>query len=215
MSTLKNSAGKKKYYKQDFKNIFTIDYLEHNKIQAQELCTVAIYQDKEYLINPKLNDRLEEHYGELIAQAYTAPMHITWVNKMVEYGVFAEEKIVRGHMVCEYTGIVCADKDDAENLYLWDYPTVTYETVITSSGKTRRKKQKYCIDAQVAGSYARFINHTTKKYQNVGIQIVPAQGFWHVIYVAQRDILPGQQLLTHYGISYWRDRQIVPVALIP
>lgn len=203
---------KKKYHKEDFKKIFNIAYLDHNKVDDSKLFTHDIYKDKEYTINERLNDKLEEHYGEQIAQGYIAPMHIKWVNKMVQYGVFAEQDIKRGEMVCEYTGLLCADKDDAENLYLWDYPTIMYEDVL---GKKRRKKQKYCIDAQNYGNYARFINHTVKKYQNVGIQIIPAQNFWHVVYVAQRDIAKGQQLLTHYGVAYWRDRQIVPVAILP
>ena len=140
------------------------------------------------------------------------PLFIKWVNKTVEYGAFADSDISRGDMICEYTGNLSIDTGAVENLYLWDYPTVMFEKV---PGKKRRKKIKFCIDAQDQGNIARFINHTTREYQNVGVQIVPAQGLWHIIYVAKKDIKKGQQLLTHYGMEYWRDRQIVPKAIKP
>ena len=197
----------------DIEKEFGTRYLVHNEINDKRLLKWDIKTDREYTINIGLNDRLDKKYGELIKEGYVAPMYIKWVNKMVEYGAFADTDFKRGDMVCEYTGILCMDtKEDVDNLYVWDYPSFFYETV---PGKKRRKKIKFCIDAEKQGNIARFINHTTREHQNVGVQIVPAQGFWHVVYVARRDIKKGQQFLTHYGVEYWRDRQIVPVPIKP
>lgn len=205
-------SKKAKLYLKDIANHFSLEYLTHCKIADKRLKTWDIKQDKEYTINPKLNDKLTELYGEKIKEGYVAPLFIKWVNKMVEYGAFADARIQRGEMICEYTGIVEEDTGDEDNLYLWDYPTVMYATL---ANKKTRKKIKFCIDAQKAGNVARFINHTTRLYQNVGVQIVPAQNLWHVIYIAKKDIKKGEQLLTHYGVDYWRDRQIVPQPIKP
>jgi SET domain-containing protein len=207
----KNLRGKK-FYQEDFKEQFGIAYHSHNKVMAPELFSWDINCDKEYSINPRLNEKLTEKYGALLAEGYTAPMYITWVNKMVEYGVFAEADIKRGDMVAEYTGMLGYDDANNDNPYVWDYPTIRYVEV---PEKKRKKKIKYCIDAEKSGNYSRFINHTHRKHQNVGIHIVPANNFWHVVYVAQKDIYRGQQLLTYYGTQYWRDRQIVPAPLLP
>lgn len=208
----KNPSSSKKFYKEDFEEQFGIPYLSHNSLQAQELASWDVTLDREYTVNPKLNTKLTEKYGGLIAEGYTAPIYIKWVNRTVQYGVFAESAIKRGEMIAEYTGVLSRDNVDNDNPYVWDYPTYTYESV---PGKTRRKKIKYCIDAEKSGNYARFINHTHRKYQNVGICMVIAQGFWHVVYIAQKDITRGQQLLTYYGMQYWRDRLINPAPLIP
>ncbi len=202
----------KKLYKEDFKDVFELKYLEHNKVIATELFDWNLEEDKEYSINTKLNEKLTEKYGQLIRDAYVAPMHIKWVNKMVSYGVFAETAIKRGDMIIEYTGLLTRDSIDNENPYIWDYPTIRFEH---QPGKTRRKKIVYCVDAYKSGNYARFINHTHRKFQNVGIQMIAVDGFWHVVYIALKDIAKGQQFLTYYGMQYWRDRQIIPQPLMP
>jgi hypothetical protein len=208
----KTTKATKKFYQEDFKEQFGIDYHTHNKVIVPELNSWDITIDREYTVNPKLNIKLAEKYGALIAEGYTAPMYIKWVNKTVEYGVFAETDLSRGDMVAEYTGILCRDDVNNDNPYVWDYPTYIYEEI---PGKTRRKKVRYCIDAEKSGNYTRFINHTHRKYQNVGICIIPSNGFWHVVYIAQKDITRGQQLLTYYGMQYWRDRLINPAPLLP
>lgn len=211
---MKNSKkpSKKKLYEADFKDLLNITYTPALKVVAPELKKHDIKTDREYTANPKINEKLEELYGSLIDQSFVSPMHIRWINKTVGYGVFSEVDLERGDMVCEYTGILCQDIADDENGYIWDYPTHRFETI---PGKKRRKKIKYCIDALTEGNFARFINHTIRKYQNVGVVIVPRNNLWHVIYVAKKSIKKGQQLLTYYGTDYWRDRQIVPTPIEP
>ncbi len=203
----------KKYYKHDFKEVFNIDYLDNLSVFAKELLDHDIFTDKEYKSNVSLNDKLNSLYGQKIQDSYCNDLSIKWVNKFVEYGVFAENDISKNDMICEYTGVLRSDNiHDDSNLYVWDYPTFRYEY---KDGKKRRSKIVYCVDAQKSGNYARFINHTQRRYQNVGVQMIMQGGLWHVIYVAKKNIKKGQQLLTFYGVEYWRDRKINPIAILP
>ena len=204
----------KKIYQNEFETFFTLKYLQHNQVNDSRILSWDITKDKEYTINPGLNNRLTEKYGELIKIGYQAPMFVKWINAKGGYGAYADTKLKKGDMVIEYTGIVEAETPiiDEDNFYLWTYPTILYQT---EPGKTRRKKIEFCINAEKAGNFARFINHSLRKYQNVAIQLVPYNNMWHVVYIAQRDIRKGEQLLTHYGIGYWRDRKIVPLVILP
>lgn len=213
---LSMSKRTKKFYHEDFEKQFNLVYLKGLKIAAPELKKWDIEQDKEFTVNPALNEHYQELYGDLVGKNYCAPMCIKWVNKIVEYGVFAEDFIAKGSMVCEYTGILEQDvRRDGDNLYVWDYPTIRYEEVLTKENKKRRKKILYCVNAQKEGNIARFINHSLRKYQNVDIRIVPHNKLWHVVYIAKKDIYKGQQLLTYYGLDYWKDRNIVPAVIMP
>jgi len=62
-------------------------------------------------------------------------------------------------------------------------------------------KTKYCVDAtEDDGSCGRLINHSCKKGQNCKMSIhVDDNGIPHLILVALRDILPGEELLYDYG----------------
>lgn len=203
----------KKIYPADFKKILNIEYLDCLHVKTNKLKNWDIYKDKEYTNNPELNNKLADMFGALIDEKYQAPIYMQWINKTVKYGVFAESFIKKGQMICEYTGYLeIDDNTDSTNLYLWEYPTILYETV---PGKSRRKKTMFCVNAEKAGNFARGINHTIKKHQNVGIVMVPYKNLWHVVYRAQKDILPGQQLLTHYGKKYWQDLNVVPAVLVP
>lgn len=209
----KPKITKKKLYKDDLEAHFNIRYLTHCELKDPRLLKWDIFTDKEYTNNQTLNDRLAMRYGHLIEEGYIAPMYIKWVNKTVEYGAYADRDIKRGELITEYTGILEEDiYFDDDNLYLWDYPTIFYEE---QPGKKRRKKIKFCVNAEKTGNFARFINHSLKKYQNVGTMIAPHNNLWHVLYIAQKDIQKGQQLLTHYGSAYWQDRKIVPFPITP
>ena len=203
----------RRFYKEDFESEFNIRYLDRCEVKDSRLLTWDIYQDKEYTVNPRLNDRLAELYGPQVEAGYSAPMYIKWVNKVVQYGAYAEKALKKGDMVAEYTGILEEDVYfDDDNLYLWDYPTFLYKQ---EPGKKRRKKITFCVNAEKAGNFCRAINHSLRKYQNVGTIVLPYNNLWHVVYIAQRDIAKGEQLLTHYGMAYWQDRKIVPFPITP
>lgn len=203
----------KKIYSTDFKDALNVEYLDSLIIKTDKLAHWDIYKDKEYTNNPQLNDKFALLYGALIDERYQVPMHVKWINKTVQYGVFTEKSIKKGQMISEYTGYLeVDDNSDVENLYLWEYPTILHEVI---SGKKNKKKTKFHINAEKVGNFARAINHTTKKNQNVDAIMVPHKNLWHVVYRAKKDINAGGQLLTHYGKTYWQDLGIVPTVLVP
>ncbi len=205
------NSSKKKLYKKDLETLGTFTYIDQCIVRDPLLKTWDIKQDKEYTINIELNKQLEQRYGTFIQVGYIAPLYIRWINKFVEYGAFADKDIEKGSMICEYTGIIEREEPfNEDNLYLWDYPTIIYEK---QEGKKYRKKITFCVNAEMYGNVGRFINHSQKRYQNVGIQMIPYNNLWHVVYIAIKNIPKDAQLLTHYGLSYWRDRKIVPITL--
>ena len=204
---------KQKLYLPDLKKLETFTYIEHNRLSDPLLKQWNINNDKEYTVNPALNDKLANLYGPFIDEGYTAPLYVQWINKKIEYGAFADASIERGQMICEYTGVVEREEPfNEDNLYLWDYPTILYET---RPGKKYRKKIVYCVNAEKYGNVGRFVNHSLKKYQNVGIQMIPRNNEWHVVYIALKPIKKDAQLLTNYGPAYWRDRKIIPFIIKP
>lgn len=207
----RSNKNKKKFHRDDFETQFCVRYLEYNELGDKKLKKWDIKKDKEYTINPGLNEKLEKRYGQQIVDRYCAKIYIKWINRQVEYGAYADQDIMRGDMVTEYTGIIEREVMGNDNLYLWDYPTIIKEK--QKNGKN--KNIKFCVNAEKVGNFARFINHSMRKYQNVGIQIIPSNGLWHVVYIARRDIKKGEQLLTYYGMEYWKDRKIVPALLTP
>lgn len=203
--------SKKFYYQKDFKSKFNVEYLVGSYTNNEQLKNWDIRKDKEYTVNPGLNDQLEKRYGALIEMGYTAKIGVKLVSKQVGYGAYAQQDIKKGDMICEYTGIIEQEAYGNDNLYLWDYPTILYENTATG----RRKKITFCVNAEKTGNVARFINHSLRKYQNVGIELIPFNNLWHVVYLAKKDIKNGEQLLTYYGKQYWKDRNIVPFTILP
>ncbi|MBS0653455.1 MAG: SET domain-containing protein-lysine N-methyltransferase [Verrucomicrobia bacterium] len=139
-------------------------------------------------------------YADKIHAAYSPPVLIRKIDERVGFGLYAQEKIASGSYVGEYTGIV--RKNDRRytkplNDYCFEYP------IPDQIGRS------YVIDA-TDGNLTRFINHS---YQpNLKPIHVFLEGYYHVIFVALRDIEKGTQLSYDYGHSYWHVRY-APVAL--
>lgn len=80
------------------------------------------------------------------------------------------------------------------------------------------------VDAENSGNFTRFINHSSQP--NVRADLVKitrsdanlAESSLEVIYLVQKKILPGQQLLVSYDgddDSYWSALDIQPIAVFP
>ncbi len=126
-----------------------------------------------------------------IESAYIPVVSVRWVNDQVEFGLFAEEGLEKGSCVGEYTGII--RKNDRRyleplNNYCYTYP------VLDEIGR------EYVIDA-TKGNLTRFINHSyTPNLQPIHVFY---EGFFHLIFLAMRQIKKGEQLSYNYGKSYW------------
>ena len=143
-------------------------------------------------------DALSDRYGALIAQGYVAKVAIKYISPEVGHGLFACQKFKKGDFVIEYTGEL--RKNGGDSTYAWSYPPGHN---VTLQGK------KYSLDAKSCGNEARFANHSDDN--NLDMKFVLQKGdegvTGHIIYVANRDIDEGEELLAHYGAGYWSNRK--------
>ena len=135
------------------------------------------------------------YFARLVHKPLYPALVITYINSTVGYGVRSERSLKKGEWVGEYTGIVRAreKKRDSQNFYCFEYDTGEYE------------RAKWLIDAEKAGNYTRYINHSQTAPNLEPMQIY-LEGLTHLILVAKTDIPAGTELLYDYGELYWRDR---------
>ena len=138
---------------------------------------------------------LGQKYIEKINAAYIPHVSVRWISDKVGYGLFAEEKISEGSYVGEYTGIVRRNDRryfEPLNNYCYEYP------VDDEIGRS------FVIDA-TQGNLTRFINHSSKP--NLKPVHVFYDGYYHLIFIALREIQKGEELSYDYGESYWYLRE--------
>jgi uncharacterized protein len=155
----------------------------------------------EKLKNNKVNKKsraLGNKFFKQIKIAYIPDVSIRSLEN-IGYGLFSEQNLYAGNYVGEYTGII--RKNDRRyfeplNNYCYEYP------VFDHIGRS------FVIDA-TKGNLTRFINHSF----NPNLKPVYAfyEGFYHLIFLALRDIKKGTQLCYNYGQNYWniRERPII------
>lgn len=129
-------------------------------------------------------------YGHDIAQAKIANLSIREVSREVGHGAFAVEPIAAADMIGEYTGILRKRRDREYNN---DY---IFSTLFPD----------HIIDAQKAGNATRFINHSSKHFNAMAIEVFSGVR-WHVIIIASRNIKAGEQVLIDYGSGYWHGNE--------
>ena len=180
--------SKTKYYRKDFACL-GVRYLNSLEFEVPES---EIPSTKLKVAHPAYNPK---KYISLIEKRYHAPVFIQYINTTVGYGVFAGKNFRKGDMIGEYTGIVRKiDETNTNNFgYSWGY----------------LYPPKLIIDAKDAGNYTRFINHSSIPNIDV-IYIQDCKKRWHMIYVANKPIKKGEQLLANYGTHYWSSRGVNP-----
>lgn len=164
-------------------------------------CAFLAKVDKDYIHFDCPVNRLEgeraKYLKDSVANYYRAPIYIQWIDDVVGYGVFAEKPIKADEFIVEYTGMVHNSVDDSR--YAWKYPCVPGGFGVT--------KRTFMIDGRLCGNEARFVNDPLdSKAENVKLGLVYINDSYHVVYLAARDIAPGEQLLVSYGEEYWKDR---------
>lgn len=123
---------------------------------------------------------------------------IRFIDEEVGFGAFAEQRILPCTFVGEYTGIIQRKKKKEleENVHCVRY---------TIWG---RGKDKFVINAEEAGNFTRFINHSAKP--NLTLLSVYLRGLPRMIFVSLREISTGEQLTFDYGPIFWRKIHIIP-----
>jgi uncharacterized protein len=101
-------------------------------------------------------------------------------SRIHRWGVFAEEMIPPRRKVCEYTGEKISRREikrragERDHIYLFELDSY------------------WCIDGAVGGSGAEYVNHCCEP----NIYSVIMKG--HILYMARRLILPGEELTLDY-----------------
>ena len=194
LATATTTAGEHSFREKNkklFKELGLV-YLKNIEILYQAVSKIDVKHTERYLKNPGHYDNLEKKYGVLIARGYIPPLSIQYINDKIGYGVFAEADIELGQMVGEYTGRIINVSDLKSAKYAWVYLMAhdQYGKPVVAS-----------LDAATAGNEMRFVNHDYNP--NAAMQFVPQGGVWHAVYIANRPIKKGEQVLTDYGKKYW------------
>jgi SET domain-containing protein len=105
------------------------------------------------------------------------------------WGVYAEEFIPKGRKIIEYTGEKCNRVETKRRAQ----GPLNYLFTLNSY---------WCVDGSVGGSGAEYINHSCDP--NVVARIMKG----HILYMAKRDIQPGEELTVDYHFA--RDVEKVP-----
>jgi hypothetical protein len=125
---------------------------------------------------------------------WTRKYEIKWVNEQIGHGLFAKQKFKAGDVIGYYAG------------YLTDKPF----NQAYSFGFDGSVFDGLNIDPTHFGNAMRFINHTSDKFANVKTVEYFQDGLPFVMFVAKKDMEPGDEMLYDYGVGYWDTQGIVP-----
>jgi SET domain-containing protein len=112
------------------------------------------------------------------------------------YGLFASVAFAKGEYLSEYTGLREIVRDQPLD-YTWEYKSIPKQKRVAIIIGTNSTDQ---------GNLMRFVNHTNEA--NLDIFHVLIKRRWHIIYVAKRDIMVGEEFAVDYGGDYWNTRGV-------
>lgn len=124
---------------------------------------------------------------------------LKYINDQIGFGVFAAQKIPSCTFIGEYTGIIKPGKPAKDNYYSVRY--TTWEL----------GRKSYMIDAEKAGNFTRFLNHSTDP--NLGLQSIYWRGLPRMILVSLKEIEEGAQLTFDYGNLFWKECLLAPLPI--
>jgi len=125
-------------------------------------------------------------------------VYIRWINDIVRYGMYAGKSFKRRDLLGIYSGLVTRQLTDLE--YAWEF------NYLMDVKDEDDQKIRVCIDAKHMGNYMRFANHRDAN-QNGDQLYVVYNDIWHVLYLAQMDIHPHEQIFVNYGQGYWENKK--------
>lgn len=151
-------------------------------------------------------------------------------------GIFLHPKakpILKGQVIAPYAGEIYLTKQNGEEedgsyafIPLLDISLTKEEQLFVDKRSSYRPNRLYSlrIDAIKKGNFTRFINHSDKPNVVAHLFRVPPNSYGvapapvEIIYVAKKNIYPGEQLLICYEDeekSYWGVSKIKPFAMHP
>lgn len=105
----------------------------------------------------------------------------------VGLGLFVCAFLAAGSVLGEYTGVLSRRRTEEDGVYGYGLPVVEPDLV---------------INAKEFGNLLRLINHSDDAF-NAELMTVQHEGLLHVVCRVLRDVMPGEQVLIHYGHRYW------------
>jgi len=134
------------------------------------------------------------YYRKEIESGFFPRVFLRYIDSHFGWGVFAAKNFKKREFLAEYSGnLRRRRRSDRKNSYCFEY-------LIASGEKT-----PYVVDAKDQGGIARFINHSQSP--NLFSSLANVDGIAHIILLAKRDILEGEQLCYHYGEDFWSCRR--------
>jgi SET domain-containing protein len=182
--------------KEELEKFFNITYLQSLRFESVKVEAKIKKRCEKKLskINyNKENKWTRSLFEDSLLKHKEAPYLIKKVNPLIGYGVFAAKSIADLEFIGEYTGLVRKRKffGESSNDYVFGYVAGPDDT-------------PWVIDAREYGNFTRFINHSYSP--NLTSRWIISGGVGHIIFFANRLILPGEQLTYDYGPYYWRKR---------
>ncbi|MBA3816037.1 MAG: SET domain-containing protein-lysine N-methyltransferase [Parachlamydiaceae bacterium] len=182
----------------EFENRFNIEYAPFLTFESYALLREVIDQCPYILRNSWIaadNFTYTKQFRKQLDETVLAKVSIRWVSDDVGYGLFAEQNMVKGDFIGEYTGelrMLSRWRSD-QNGYCLHYHTKWWSL------------NYYVIDAMLLGNLMRFINHSD--FPNIQPLCAVDRGLQRQIFIARNPILKGTQLTINYGADYWTKRQ--------
>ena len=185
----------------DFEEKFKVKPLHHVLFDPDIVAGLDahdIRKDEMYKLDPEGYESKGKLYGDFIDLGSHEKRDreyfvVKWSSPEMGYGLFARKFIAKDEIVGLYTGYVSRDGIDTD--YMWTYETHYADPHNYDLG----------VDSLTMGNYMRFVNHAGKDL-NTRVEMVPYKNRWWVLYVADSDIFPGQELFTDYGPEYFTSR---------
>lgn len=185
------------YSLEEFEKVMQVKYLpilafESEKVRrkVERKCANAA-EDRLYKRQQKW---LGIYYEKEIREGFFPRVTIRWIDSVIGYGLFAEQKFAPGDFIGEYTGVLRYQKPFSVNPSDYKY----YYSIVEG------KRSRYYIDAVEQGNHCRFINHSFQG--NLQPITIFSCGIMHIILVAKTAISIGDQLTYDYGEEYWKKR---------
>jgi hypothetical protein len=192
-----------KLYNEDLFEWFNVTFLPQS-IEDRELTEILdnhnVTDDAKY--HPSRKESVYDVIGPLIAKSGGIGERRFYVAKdagVKGSGVYANEFMAKDTLIGVFTGVRTTSRDSST--YTWNYQSEPiYKGHELDIGN----------DAMYAGNMLRFFNDGKKEHLNCKMVAVAWENRWFRVYMVEKDIYPGQELLISYGSGYWKGRDFAP-----
>lgn len=196
-----------KLYNEDLPKYFNVSFL-WTIVEDPDITEILnrhdITQDNKY--KPSKKESVYDVIGPVVATSGGRGEKRYYISKSGEkgYGVFADAFITKGSVIGVYTGVRTAAAETTK--YEWKYQSNPFRHKQIQGGE----RVAIGTDASKSGNALRFINDGDQEKLNCKMVAVAWRNRWYPVYVATKDIYPGDELMISYGANYWKRRKFYP-----